>query len=103
MDVPALFGDKLICTHLNDNLGQTDPDVITWLDDSHLMPFDGIADWQGIAERLARINYGGELTFEMSLDSKPGKNTHDIYAHLDLKGYFDLIYKKAQQFAQLIG
>ena len=60
MDVPALFGDKLICTHLNDNLGQTDPEVVTWLDDSHLMPFDGIADWKGIADRLARINYAGE-------------------------------------------
>lgn len=38
MDVPALFGDKLICTHLNDNLGQTDPNVVTWLDDSHSCP-----------------------------------------------------------------
>ena len=102
MDVPALFGDKLICTHLNDNLGQTDKDVITWLDDSHLMPFDGVADWQGIADRLARVNYAGELTFEMSLASKPGKNTHDIYAHYDIYGYFAAVYQKAQQFAQMI-
>lgn len=102
MDVPALFGDKLICTHLNDNLGQTDPNVITWLDDSHLMPFDGVADWQGIADRLARVNYSGELTFELTVASKPGKNTHDIYKHLDIYGYFALVYEKAVQFAQLI-
>ena len=102
MDVPALFGDKLICTHLNDNLGQTDPNVITWLDDSHLFPFDGIADWQGIASRLDRINYSGELTFELTLASKPGKNTHDIYKDLTLDSYFKLVYEKAVQFAQLL-
>lgn len=102
MDVPALFGDKLICTHLNDNLGQTDPSVITWLDDSHLFPFDGIADWQGIADRLDRINYAGELTFELTIASKPGKNTHDIYKDLTLDSYFKLVYDKAVQFAQLL-
>lgn len=102
MDVPALFGDKLICTHLNDNLGQTDPNVITWLDDSHLFPFDGIADWQGIASRLDRINYSGELTFELTLASKPGKNTHDIYKDLTLDSYFKFVYDKAVQFAQLL-
>lgn len=102
MDVPALFGSKLICTHLNDNLGQTDPNVVTWLDDSHLMPFDGVADWQGIADRLKRADYTGELTFEMSLASKPGKNTHDIYKDLDIFGYFALVYQKAVQFTQIL-
>ena len=102
MDVPALFGDKLICTHLNDNLGQTNPNEITWLDDSHLFPFDGIADWQGIADRLNRINYSGELTFELTIASKPGKNTHDIYKDLTLDTYFKLVYEKAVRFAQLL-
>ena len=102
MDVPALFGDKLICTHLNDNLGQTDPNEITWLDDAHLLPFDGIADWQGITDRLARINYAGELTFELTLASKPGRNTHDRYKDLTLDTYFELVYAKAMQFAQLL-
>lgn len=103
MDVPALFGDKLICTHLNDNLGQTDPKVVTWLDDAHLFPFDGIADWQGIADRLNRVNYSGELTFELTIASKPGRNTHDIYKELTLESCFALVYKKAVQFAQLLG
>ena len=103
MDVPALFGDKLICTHLNDNLGQIDPKEITWLDDAHLFPFDGIADWQGIADRLNRENYKGELTFELTLASKPGRCTHDIYNDLTLESGFALIYKKAVQFAQMLG
>ncbi len=100
MDVPALYGNKLICTHLNDNLGQTDPSVVTWLDDSHLMPFDGVADWDGIAARLERANYFGELTFEMSYNSKPGQNTHDIYKDLDIYAYFVQLHDRAVQFAQ---
>ena len=103
MDVPALFGDKMICTHLNDNLGQTNPKEITWLDDAHLFPFDGVADWQGIADRLKRANYTGELTFELTLASKPGRNTHDIYKDLTLESYCELVYKKAVQLAQMIG
>lgn len=102
MDVAALFGNKLICTHLNDNFGQTDPNVMTWHDDSHLMPFDGIADWSGIAARLKRAGYAGELTFEMSLSSKPGRNTHDIYKGLDINAYFALLHSKAVQFAQML-
>ena len=103
MDVPALFGDKLICTHLNDNLGQTNPREITWLDDAHLFPFDGVADWQRIADRLNRVGYSGELTFELTLASKPGRNTHDIYNDLTPRSGFELIYKKAVQFAQMLG
>lgn len=78
-DVPALFGDKLIATHLNDNFGMTDPAVVTWHDDSHMMPYDGIADWHGIAARLVRAGFDGILTFELTSKSKPGKNTHDAY------------------------
>ncbi len=101
-DVPLLYGDKLLCTHINDNLGQTDPTVITWHDDSHLMPFDGVANWQGVADRLARVNYSGELTFELNYNSKPGKNTHDIYHHLDIFGYHAEAYKRALRLAALL-
>ena len=46
----ALYGEKLICTHLNDNLGIKDFEgKTTWHDDLHLLPFDGIADWNKIA------------------------------------------------------
>lgn len=103
MDVPALFGDKLICTHLNDNMGQTDPAVITWLDDSHMLPFDGTADWEGIAARLNRVNFAGPLTFELTTGNKPGRNTHDIYNDLDLKGFYAESFRRAEKFAQIVG
>lgn len=94
-DVPALFGDKLICTHLNDNMKQTDPAVVTWLDDSHLMAGDGLADWQDIVRRLRRCGYAGELTFELTAKGKPGRNTHSIYEGLSPEEFMALAYKKA--------
>ena len=101
-DMTAKYGDRLVCTHLNDNLGMTDVDDMTWLDDSHLMPFDGITDWQSVADRLREHGYKGELTFELTRNSKPGKNTHDIYTHLDEFALLSLAYEKAVKFRDLI-
>ncbi len=94
-DVPLLFGKKLIATHLNDNFGMTDPAVMTWHDDAHMMPYDGQADWHGIAERLCRADYHDILTFELTSKSKPNKNTHVIYENLGLDRFLSLVMGKA--------
>ena len=100
-DLITKYGDKLVATHLNDNVGRTGESIF-WLDDAHLMPFDGIANWQGIANRLNAVGYKKELTFELTRWNKPERNTHDIYAHLDLENFVKLAYQKAQQFRALI-
>ena len=52
-DLLALYGDRLIATHLNDNLGVSRYDGQTyWTDDLHLLPFDGVIDWTDAADRL---------------------------------------------------
>ena len=52
-DMLAKLGDRLIMTHLNDNLGISRYDgEIFWHDDLHLLPFDGIADWDYNIKRL---------------------------------------------------
>lgn len=100
-DLITEFGNKLIATHLNDNMKITG-DKITWLDDSHLLPFDGLADWKGIADRLNAVGYAGPLTFELTSKSKPERHTHDIYDNLDLDGFLSLAYKKAVEFRRLV-
>jgi len=95
------YADKVFCTHLNDNLGQTG-EKITWLDDTHLMPFDGIADWNGIAARLKAAGYKGDITLELTSKSRPERNTHDRYAHLDCRGFAALALEKAKQFKALM-
>lgn len=100
-DIPAMFNGKLVATHINDNMKQTDPDKLTWLDDSHMLPFDGKADWQGIADRLDRENFRGIMTYEVTMKSKPERDTHSIYAGLDEKAFLKLAYEKALQLDKL--
>jgi len=101
MDVISKYGGggKLFCTHLNDNLGVTGPEIF-WHDDAHLLPFDGIADWQGIADRLKKVGYGGILTFELTTKNKPGRTTHDRYASLSAREFLTLAHEKALKLAE---
>ena len=92
---------KLIATHINDNLGITG-DEITWLDDAHLLPFDGVGDWQGVADRLLSVGYDGIIMSELTTKSKPHRNTHDIYNKLDCEGFVRLAYERMSRFASLM-
>ncbi|MCI5545593.1 MAG: sugar phosphate isomerase/epimerase [Clostridiales bacterium] len=102
-DMTALYGDRLIATHLNDNLGIRDfSGEITYIDDLHLLPFDGIADWDGIARRLNRCGFSGPLTFELNTLSKPNRHENDGYTALPLEQYLALAYGRACRVATLV-
>lgn len=95
-DMLALYGDRLFATHLNDNLGISRSNgSIFWTDDLHLLPFDGIGDWENIAKRLNRHNFRGPLTFELSVVSKPGRHDNDQYTQMPPEQYFALAYARA--------
>lgn len=101
-DMTALYGSKLIATHLNDNLGIGNYDgKITWLDDLHLLPFDGIANWQNIAERLCKCGYNGILTFELNKNSKPDRHDNDLYAKMSAEEYVAQAYARACKFGAI--
>lgn len=101
-DMTELYGDKLLCTHLNDNLGIKDFNgKITYIDDLHLLPFDGIGDWQGIAKRLNKYNYNDILTFELNTISKPDRHENDSYGRMDITDYICEAYKRACRVAAL--
>lgn len=100
-DLIGKYADKLVCTHLNDNLGITGVGI-TWLDDAHMLPFDGKVDFPGVAARLDRAGYTGPLTFELTSQNKPDRHTHDRYAHLDAKGFIALALERAKRFAVLV-
>ncbi|MBR5446674.1 MAG: sugar phosphate isomerase/epimerase [Clostridia bacterium] len=102
-DMLALYGDLLIATHLNDNLGIKDYDgKITWIDDLHLLPFDGIGDWADIAGRLKKHSYSGILTFELGIGSKPGRHDNDKYMAMDPEVYVAEAYNRACRVAALM-
>ncbi len=95
-DLLALYGDRLIATHLNDNLGISDFNGnIFWTDDLHLLPFDGIADWYYIAKRLDNCGYNGIMTFELNTKSKPDRHENDKYEKMPLEQYLAEAYSRA--------
>ena len=101
-DMIELYGDRLICTHLNDNLGIKASDGnITFHDDLHMLPFDGIADWQGIADRLDRSDYKGELTFELKKDTALNGCQLPIYGQIGVEEYLTQAYIRACRVASL--
>lgn len=102
-DLMAVFGDRLIATHINDNLGVKDFDgKITWLDDLHLLPFDGINDWPEVAAKIKRSGFSGPLTFELNLRSKPDRHENDAYAAMPFEDYLTQVFIRACRVAALV-
>ena len=100
-DLLAKYGNRLFCTHLNDNMGQTGEEI-TWLDDAHMLPFDGIIDWKHTAKRLQSVGFDGELSFELIKDDRPNRTTTAIYAPLTIDEYVALALQRAKKFAALM-
>lgn len=100
-DILSKYSDRLFVTHLNDNKGMTG-DELTFLDDSHLLPFDGIADWNGIVSRIKNCDYGGTLSFEVISKGRPNRTDNDIYKNLTAREYVEKAYSKAVEFRKLL-
>lgn len=101
-DMLALYGDRLIATHLNDNLGVSRFDGETfWTDDLHLLPFDGIHDWGCVAKRLNKFGFNDILTFELAKNSKPKRHENDKYDAMKPEEYIAEVYARACRLAYL--
>ena len=99
-DLLQRFGSRLIMTHINDNLGISRFDGrIFWTDDLHLLPYDGIADWDYNIARLKKSRYMPILNFELVINSKPDRHENDIYEQMPLCQYFAEAYKRACKIA----
>ena len=61
------YGDKLICLHLHDNMGEKD---------DHTLNKYGNINWNAFAKKLKKINYTGNLDYELLLNVR---NNETIY------------------------
>ncbi len=100
-DLLGQYGDRLMYTHLNDNLGVCGSEI-TYLDDLHLLPFDGKVDFRSVASRLAKAAYLDTLTFELTRQSKPGRHENDVYARMGIEDYLATAYERAQRFRGMV-
>ena len=92
------YGQRLIMTHLNDNLGITDPSgKLQGTDDLHLIPYHGIADWEETVQRLKAVRPQEVLNFELKIRPKGDRCTHDLYSKIPLEDYFAEAFHNAQK------
>jgi len=95
-DFASMFGNKMIATHLNDNLGIADYDgTFVPTNDLHLLPFDGAIDWFDAARRLVRCGYDGMLTLEVKKKYHSARHQHDRYERLTPLEFFAEAYARA--------
>lgn len=95
-DLLGKLGDTLIMTHLNDNVGISRFDGKTYfMDDLHLLPYDGIADWRYNVDRLKNSAPLEILNFELNINSKPDRHENDCYMEMTMQRYFAEAYKRA--------
>ena len=89
------YGNRLLATHLNDNMGITHPEgVITGVDDRHLLPFTGTRDWVRTAQLLRQCRLPEVLTFELKCAPTNNAGT--------LEAYITKCYAAARKFSQLM-
>lgn len=92
------FGHRLVMTHLNDNLGVTDPGGrLQGTDDLHLLPYHGNLDWDRTVQRLRAAKPQDTLNFEFKIRPKGDRCTLDLYSHMPLKQYFQEAYRRGCQ------
>ena len=96
-DMLALYGEKLCHTHLNDNLGVRGSEI-TFYDDLHTLPTDGIADWHNIMERIEKTGYDGFLMSELSRHNTVGRDGVELrYGDLTTEEFHVLAMEKIKK------
>ena len=103
-DFLEAYGDRLIMTHLNDNLGLRTPDGLpSGEDDLHFLPYDGKIDWEAAISRLKKAKRQAVLNFELKVRSASTDPADLIYDNLSLEDYLRLAGRRAKQIAALYG
>lgn len=95
------YGDRLIMTHLNDNLGLRDASGIpSGNDDLHFLPFDGNLDWAHALCRLKTAPKQTLLNFEFKVRSHSNAPSDLIYTQLSLEQFLEKAGKRACEIAR---
>lgn len=101
-DFLEAYGDRLIITHLNDNLGLRDPGgVPSGNDDLHFLPYDGNICWEKAITRLQTLPRQTILNFELKKQSASTAPGDLIYHKLSTEEYFRLAGLRARRIADL--
>ena len=84
-----MWGNRLIATHISDNESLCDKDM-------HMLPFDGIIDFNKTAGEIAK--YGKYVT--LMLEIKP--DNHERYASMSIKDYYAEAAKRLHKLEKIV-
>ena len=90
---PDIFREKIICTHIHDNLGY-DHDPAN--PDLHYLPFDGTCNYKDMMERLHKYSYSGPLSLEVATSAGKGK-----YADMDPDEFVRTCYERIKKISEM--
>lgn len=98
-DFLKCYGDRLVMTHLNDNLGMRGKQP-SKTDDLHFLPGDGNVDWDRAIWELALLPEQEILNFELKKTSKSSVTEDLLYQNMPLEEFFAKAGKQGWKIAQ---
>ncbi len=84
-----MWGKRLVATHISDNDCVCDKDM-------HMLPFDGIIDWDKTAKEIA--DSGKDVT--LMLEVKP--DNHPLYKDMFVKAYYTVAAERIRKLGNLV-
>lgn len=101
-DFLAAFGDRLIMTHINDNLGLRDPGgAPSGDDDLHFLPYDGHIDWVNAMGRMKAAPRQATLNFELKIRSNSSAPEDLPYTRISVEQFLKEAGIRARRIADL--
>ncbi|MBR5553014.1 MAG: sugar phosphate isomerase/epimerase [Clostridia bacterium] len=91
-----IFGDRLFCTHIHDNLGLAPTKDVDYRDDLHRIPFDGNIDYDAVCRGIKQSGYKGSLMLEIS-----NRTPYLFYDGLSPMQFYTKAYEAAQKLRAL--
>ena len=71
--IDDLINKHIKYTHIHDNLGKKSPDENRF-EDMHLLPYDGLIEWESFYKSIESADYTGTLNLELSCNNKKEYN-----------------------------
>ena len=94
VDFLDYFGDRLLCTHIHDNLGfEGNPHGN---DDMHVLPFDGDIDFAKVMQKINAVGYKGSLMLEAFNGSPYKEDGFTAYKNLTAEQFIALAYERVK-------
>ncbi len=83
-DFLGLFGKRMLCTHIHDNSG--------YPNDDHLIPYDGVLDFDGVIARFKKSGYQGTLLTESIFSNEKNERQKELYGKLSYEEWCRRLY-----------